>query len=95
MRWTWDAAKNRHNERRHRIGFALAALVFTDPLAATRPDASAAEERWHTIGAVRGVLLLVVHTWPVPDATGEDVGRIISARKATRHERQAYEEGQF
>jgi uncharacterized protein len=29
-----------------------------------------------------------------PD-TGEEVGRIISARKATSHERRAYEEGEF
>ena len=36
----------------------------------------------------------VVHTWPDFDAeTGEEVGRDISARKATRHEREAYEEG--
>jgi uncharacterized DUF497 family protein len=29
------------------------------------------------------------------DSSGEDVGRIISARKATVHERRAYEEGRF
>ena len=40
--------------------------------------------------------VLVVHTWPQPDPdTGEEVGRIISARKATSHERRAYEEGAF
>ena len=37
---------------------------------------------------------MVVHTWPDIDAEGaEEVGRIISARKATRREREAYEEG--
>ena len=37
---------------------------------------------------------MVVHTWPAFDErTGVDIGRIISARKATRHERMAYEEG--
>ena len=39
------------------------------------------------------VVLFVVHTWPEVDKTGEEVGRIISARKATGHERRAYEEG--
>ena len=39
-------------------------------------------------------VLMVVHTWPdVDTATGEVIGRIISARKATRHERRAYEAG--
>ena len=39
-------------------------------------------------------VVMVVHTWPgVDTATGEAIGRIISARKATRHERAAYEEG--
>ena len=37
---------------------------------------------------------MIVHTWPhLRPATGEEVGRIISARKATRREREAYEEG--
>jgi uncharacterized DUF497 family protein len=41
-------------------------------------------------------VLLVVHTWPEPDPmTGIEMGRIISARKATSHERKVYEEGQF
>jgi hypothetical protein len=40
------------------------------------------------------VVLFVVHSWPAPDpATGEETGRIISARRATAHERRAYEEG--
>lgn len=39
-------------------------------------------------------VVMVVHTWPEVDtATGESIGRIISARKATRNEREAYEEG--
>ena len=41
-------------------------------------------------------VLMVVHTWPDPYLEiGEDVGRIISARKATRREREAYEEGHY
>lgn len=42
------------------------------------------------------MLLLVIHTWPEAESeAGEPVGRIISARKATAHERKAYEEGNF
>jgi uncharacterized DUF497 family protein len=40
-------------------------------------------------------LLLVVHTWPEESEEGEQVGHIISARKATAHERRAYEEESF
>jgi len=38
-----------------------------------------------------GALLFIVHTWPDDDDTP---GRIISARKATRQERKAYEDGE-
>jgi hypothetical protein len=41
-------------------------------------------------------LLLVIHTWPEAESErSAPVGRIISARKATAHERKAYEEGNF
>lgn len=96
MRWTWNERKDRANRRAHGLSFETAALVFDDPLAASRPDPHPHEQRWHTIGMIGGVVVLVVHTWPEPDeAAGEEVGRIISARKATPHERKAYEEGEF
>ena len=39
-------------------------------------------------------VVMVVHTWPESDTqTGEEIGRIISARKSTRREREVYEEG--
>lgn len=62
-------------------------LVFDDPLHASRPDPHPDGDRWHTIGLVGPVLLLVVHTWHEEAEEGEQVGRIISARKATAHER--------
>ena len=52
------------------------------------------KRRWQTIGMVENLTLVVVHTWPTVEPEGTDeVGRIISARKATAHERRAYEEG--
>ncbi len=95
MRWTWDAKKDRSNLKAHGLSFETAVLVFDDPLAASRLDPSADEERWQTIGAIGHVVVFVVHTWPEADEDGEEVGRIISARKATAHERKAYEEGKF
>jgi uncharacterized DUF497 family protein len=41
------------------------------------------------------VVLLVVHTYPELAESGEEVGRIISARRALPHERRVYEEGKF
>ncbi len=98
MRWVWDEEKNRINRRDHKVSFGIAELVFDDPLAVTLPDPYQDEERWRTIGSPSmssDVVLFVVHTWPEADETGEEVGRIISARKATRLEREAYEEGTF
>lgn len=96
MRWTWDNNKNNANRRKHGLSFETARLVFDDPLAVSKPDTSTAEERWQTIGQIGNVIVLVVHTWPETDLeTGEEAGRIISARKATAHERRAYEEDTF
>ncbi|HEV7267710.1 MAG TPA: BrnT family toxin [Falsiroseomonas sp.] len=92
MTWTWDPAKAAANHAKHGVSFDLAALVFDDPLALSLPDPHPEADRWRTIGRPMTdlpTLLLVVHTEP----GAEDApGRIISARRATRHERRAYEE---
>ena len=96
MRWVWDPAKDAANRRKHHLSFETAALVFDDPLHASKRDPHVGEERWRTIGMIGSVVVFVVHTDLVPDPnTGEEVGRIISARKATAHERKAYEENGF
>lgn len=91
MRWTWDAEKNAANKRKHGLSFETAVLVFDDPLAVSRPDVYPFEERFHTIGIIGNETILVVHT----SVTVKHVGRIISARKATKHERRIYEEDDF
>lgn len=96
MRWVWTDEKNRLNKRDHQVSFETAQLVFRDPLAASQRDPYPDEERWQTIGVIGHVVVFVVHTWPEPDPdTGEEIGRIISARKATAHERRAYEAGTY
>jgi uncharacterized DUF497 family protein len=94
MRWTWNPEKAAVNRVKHGLSFETASLVFDDPFAASKPDPHPDGDRWHTVGLVGSVALLVVHTWPEED-DGDPVGRIISARKATAHERKAYEEGGF
>jgi uncharacterized DUF497 family protein len=96
VEWIWTEEKNRRNKRDHGLSFETAQLVFDDPLAVSRVDPHPDGDRWQTVGLVGTVALFVVHTWPEADPiSGEEVGRIISARKATSHERKAYEEGQF
>lgn len=100
MRWVWDESKNRLNRQKHGLSFETAQLVFADPLAASRTDPHPDGERWQTVGLAGMVHLFVVHTWPEPalesdSETSAETGRTISARKATAHERKAYEEGKF
>ncbi len=92
MRIEWDEAKNEANQRKHDgIDFVTAVEVFDDPLHRSRQDRVVdGEQRWQTLGMVRGLLLLLV-AHACRDEDGEEVIRIISARRATKQERQAYE----
>lgn len=89
----WDASKANSNFQKHGVSFELAATVFNDPLMLTIPDEehSFSEERWITIGqAVNCKLILLVHTFIEINETVANI-RIISARKATKHEQRQYE----
>jgi uncharacterized protein len=94
--WVWDENKSSSNALKHGLDFETAQLVFDDPLAVTRIDSYPDEERWQTVGVIDQVTIIVVHTMPVYDPqSDEEIGRIITARKATSQERRAYEEGNF
>ena len=89
----WDPAKAAANVAKHAVSFELATTVWDDPLHVIVPDCVVeGERRWHAIGLVGAVVILVVvHSHPGDDE--ERVG-IISARRATRRERKRYEEDQ-
>ncbi len=93
MRFEWDEEKNRRNRAKHKVSFETASLVFDDAHALSAPDRVVeGEYRWQTIGLVAGAVVLVVaHTFR--EENGEEVIRVISARKATARERRVYEEG--
>ena len=56
MEFTWDERKNRANQKKHRISFKTAVLVFDDPFQVSVQDREVdGEARWQTIGMVRGV----------------------------------------
>jgi uncharacterized DUF497 family protein len=91
---SWDDLKAQANVAKHGVTFAQAATVLLDPLAVTVFDAahSQHEERWFTLGtSSEGKLLAVSHTHHQPEASAQAEVRIISAREATRRERQQYE----
>lgn len=91
LKFECDEAKARTNVAKHGVSFEEAASVFGDPLALTfgDPDHSTGESRFLTFGLSRnGRILAVVHA-----ERGRNIIRIISARKATRHERGIHDQG--
>ena len=91
MDFEWDDTKNALNRSRHNIDFRDALAVFFDDHAVVREDHSRHNEmRMHICGKSCVGLLLVVYTEIV-----EDMIRVISARKAEKPERKAYERGYF
>jgi uncharacterized protein len=91
----WDDNKAAINLNKHGVDFRDAMTVMLDPLAMTFFDSehSQDEDRWVSVGrSSEGALLLVVHTF-VGTGPSTALVRIISARAASRYERQQYEQG--
>ena len=95
MLFEWDNRKNVGNQEKHGISFETAQLVFNDPYQLSIQDRHVdGEERWQTIGEISGITIVIVaHTFRERD--GEEVIRLISARQATKQERQRYEQAKF
>jgi uncharacterized protein len=91
MKFSWDENKNRINKSKHGIGFETAKLVFDDPLHISIQDRHEnGEERWQTLGLVHGLaIILVAHS--IVEGNNTEAIRLISARKATKHEVSCYE----
>ena len=85
--FVWDASKALSNVSKHRVSFEQAAEAFFDPFLRIVDAGPEDEARDALIGLdERWNLLFVVHI----EADGE-LFRIISARRATPHERRIYE----
>ncbi len=89
MNFTWDPSKAASNRKKHGVSFEEAATVFGDPLALAVEDA-VEPERTLLLGMSERLRVLVVVHVELADGTI----RLISARRATSHERRRYEEGQ-
>jgi uncharacterized DUF497 family protein len=97
MRYEWDDEKNRLNQKKHRISFEMAALALEDEHCLVGPDRvdKTGEQRWHAIGAARlgpdaAVVLFVVHVYR-EETDGEEITRIISARRANKDDVRRYQ----
>lgn len=90
MEFEWDEQKNLANQAKHGISFEEAQAIFDGPVL-TFPDARwySGETREISVGEIAGIVALaVVHT----DRSGKV--RIVSARRASRHERKLYHDYQ-
>jgi uncharacterized DUF497 family protein len=89
IEFEWDPEKDRINQEKHRVSFAEASTVFSDPLHRTVSDPrhSIGEFRYLTTGYTsRHRLVMVAHT-----DRNERI-RIITAREALPKERRFYEQ---
>ena len=83
----WDDAKAASNLAKHDVSFEDARFVFDDDdWCELGTDTHSGETRFTNVGVVNGVVL---HVTTVETERGRT--RIISARKAARHEQRIYE----
>lgn len=81
----WDEAKNRSNLAKHRVDFEEAKSIFDDSNSLEKPGNFRGEPRVIRLGkSATKLILIVVYTMR------RTVTRIISARQASRSERNVY-----
>lgn len=87
MEFEWNENKNLRNKEKHGIGFEDAKEVFKDRRRIEIKDERRdyGEERWKIIGSMIGIVISVIYT--IRDAAI----RLISARRASRRERDEYD----
>lgn len=92
MKFDSDEKKARDNKRKHDVSFAEAEEVFDDFNSVEFFDEthSETETRFKRVGLSGKRLLFVIYT--VREENGEEIVRLISARKATSMEVQIYNE---
>lgn len=93
IKFAWDEKKDTANIKKHGISFEEAAEVFNDPLHISLLDQrfDYFDERWITIGATKnGACVVVGHIYCFIENDEETI-RIITARKASKKEREQYE----
>jgi uncharacterized DUF497 family protein len=93
FQFEWDIEKEKINIAKHKLNFTDACHVFSDifQLNLFDEDHSDDEDRWVVIGEIPVMkIVVVVHTIRRGYDDNDSRVRIISARKATKKEREAY-----
>ncbi len=85
-KYEWDNDKRELNLKKHGIDFLDAVEVFDDPDIIEASSTRKGEERFEAIGMVHDVVIFVAY------AIRKNKKRIISARRASRYEREDYYE---
>jgi hypothetical protein len=85
-KFEWDNDKNARNLAKHGISFEEASTIFEGPVLINADESSPDEPRERSYGLINGIAVIcVIHT-----DKGEAT-RIISARKATKTERDLFD----
>ncbi|MGB9154263.1 MAG: BrnT family toxin [Alphaproteobacteria bacterium] len=86
LKFEWDKTKAKDNYAKHGVSFDLAKKVFKDPFAVEFLDdrEDYGEERFVILGMADGHIFYVAYT------ERNETIRIISARRATKHEQETY-----
>jgi uncharacterized protein len=93
MRFDWDRTKAEQNRKKHRVPFEEACTAFADLSVLTIHDDEhlESEDRWASLRmSVMSRILVVIHTAPEPDESGDERVRIISARRVNKREQAVY-----
>jgi len=88
MKFTWDESKRKTNLKKHGLDFIDAKPVFSGATFTFEDNRfSYGEQRFITLGMLKGMVVVIAHT------EHNDLIRIISMRKATKHEQKIYFQG--
>lgn len=85
----WDDNKRETNLKKHGIDFVDVIEIFNDINRIEMEIVQNGEKRFQTIGMIYDIVILLVYTW-----RGEKI-RIISARRASKKERNVYHSLRF
>jgi len=91
MRFEWDEEKNRTNILKHGFDFSDAWEIFESEMLTDLEDREDyGEDRWIGVGVFRNRVMVVAYTDP-----DDDLAPVITVRKATKYQREAYEKKIF
>lgn len=84
--YEWDNEKRELNLKKHGVDFVGAIKVFDDQYRIEFSSHRKGEERFQTVGSVHEIIISIVYT------VRKNKKRIISARRASKNEREKYHE---